>query len=97
MTWKPADLTAFLRVCPSDRLYAMWPLFATPGVRRSEVAGAEVAGLHLKAHELSIGPTRVVAGGRAQEADGKSANSVRTFGLNPVSSDLNLDPSRDEF
>jgi integrase len=83
-TWKPADLTAFLRVSRSDRLYAMWLLFATTGVRRSEVAGAEIAGLDLEAHELSIGPTRVVAAGRAQESDGKSANSVRAFGLDPV-------------
>jgi integrase len=83
-TWKPAELTAFLRVSRGDRLYAMWLLFATTGVRRSEVADAQIAGLDLQAHELSIGPTRVVAGGRAQESDGKRANSVRAFGLDPV-------------
>lgn len=83
-TWKPAELTAFLRVARGERLYAMWLLFATTGVRRSEAAGAEIARLDLDAHELSIGPTRVVAGGRAQDSDGKSDNSVRGFGLDPV-------------
>ena len=80
-TWKPTELTTFLRVARSERLYAMWLLFATTGVRRSEVAGALVAGLDLDAHEVAVGPTRVIAAGKAHDSDGKTDNSVRTFGL----------------
>jgi integrase len=83
-TWKPAELTAFLRTARDERLYAMWLLFATTGVRRSEVAGAHLAGLDLQTLELSVGPTRVVAAGRAHDSDGKSPSSVRTFALDPI-------------
>ncbi len=83
-TWKPTELTAFLRAAREERLYAMWLLFATTGVRRSEVAGAHLARLDLDALELSVGPTRVVAAGRAQDSDGKSPSSVRTFALDPI-------------
>jgi integrase len=80
-TWKPDELTAFLRIAREERLYAMWLLFATTGVRRSEAAGAGSAGLNLDVHELAVGPTRVVAAGRVHDSDGKSESSVRTFGL----------------
>lgn len=102
-TWKPSELTTFLRAARGERLYAMWLLFATTGVRRSEVAGAQVAGLDLAALELSVGPTRVVAAGRVHDSDGKSANSVRRFALDPVTARVlgghleMLDRERAEF
>lgn len=83
-TWKPEELTTFLRAARTERLYAMWLVFATTGVRRSEVAGAEIAGLNLDRLELSVGPTRVVAAGRSYDSDGKSQSSVRRFALDPV-------------
>jgi integrase len=83
-TWKPDELTAFLRVARKERLYAMWLVFATTGLRRSEVAGALIVALDLDAHEIAVGPTRVIAAGRVHDSDGKSDNSVRTFGIDVV-------------
>jgi integrase len=37
--WTPEQLRAFLAEVREDRLYAMWLLFATTGMRRGEVAG----------------------------------------------------------
>lgn len=83
-TWKPAELTAFLRVAQQERLYAMWLMFATTGVRRSEIAGARIASLDLDTAELAVDTTRIVAAGRAQDSDGKTVHSNRTFALDPI-------------
>ncbi len=37
--WSPTELRAFLEHVSDDRLYAMWLLFATTGMRRGEVLG----------------------------------------------------------
>jgi integrase len=38
--WTPDELRCFLDTARTDRLHAMWLLFATTGIRRSEAAGA---------------------------------------------------------
>jgi hypothetical protein len=37
--WTPTELRTFIEHVRSDRLFAVWMLFATTGMRRSEVAG----------------------------------------------------------
>lgn len=83
-TWKPAELTAFLRTARTERLYPMWLLFATTGIRRSEAAGARIANLDLDDAFLSVATAHVVAAGHVHESDGKTTHSVRTFALDPI-------------
>jgi integrase len=45
--WTPDQLRRFLAEARAERLYAMWLMFATTGVRRSEAAGAKRAMLDL--------------------------------------------------
>jgi integrase len=85
-TWKPDELTAFLRAARDERLFAMWLLFTTTGMRRSEAAGALITDLNLDGQEIAVGPTRVIAAGRVHDSDGKSDDSVRTFGLDRTTS-----------
>lgn len=79
--WTPDELRRFLTEAKGERLYAMWLLFATTGIRRSEAAGAPTGGVDLDAHSITLRGTRVVAAGQAQASDGKSARSRRQLAL----------------
>jgi integrase len=79
--WTPEQLTRFLRTARDDRLYAMWLMFATTGLRRSEAAGAPITLLDLTARTLTVFETRVVAAGKPHTSDGKSERSRRILAL----------------
>jgi integrase len=79
--WKPEQLKTFLTAARTERLYAMWLMFATTGIRRSEAAGALIDQLDLGARTLTVLETRVVAAGKARASDGKSAQSRRVLAL----------------
>ncbi|TQM11130.1 site-specific integrase [Pseudonocardia kunmingensis] len=79
--WTPDQLRQFLATARSDRYFAMWMMFATTGIRRSEAAGALVKRLDLSARTLTVFETRVVAAGKAQTSDGKSERSRRMLAL----------------
>ncbi|WP_219414172.1 tyrosine-type recombinase/integrase [Pseudonocardia nigra] len=83
-TWTPAQLAAFLQHVRNDRLYAMWLLFATTGMRRSEVVGAQRSALDLEAGTLRLVTTHVTADGRMQRSTGKSQRSRRLISLDAV-------------
>jgi integrase len=86
--WTPDDLRCFLDTTRTDRLHAMWLLFATTGIRRSEAAGAVRTQVDLISRSLTVWQTRVVAGGRAQTSDGKTTGSRRTLALDRHTSDV---------
>lgn len=80
-TWKPEELRQFLTAVESDRLYAMWVLLATTGMRRSEIAGLRLDGLDLANGALAVRTTRVVTNGKVREGFGKSRRSRRRLSL----------------
>jgi integrase len=53
-TWNAAELRAFLEASKGDRLYPLWFLVATTGMRRSELLGLRWHDLDLEAGRLSI-------------------------------------------
>jgi len=53
-TWTDAQLVAFLTQLRDDRLYALWRLAATTGMRRGELLAATWPGLDLAARRLHI-------------------------------------------
>jgi integrase len=80
-TWTPAQLSRFLTTVKSERLYAMWVLVATTGMRRSEIAGLRFTGLDIAGRSLTVRNTRVVSGGKVHDGFGKSARSRRRMSL----------------
>jgi integrase len=82
-TWNADQLRAFLDVSRADRFHALWVLVVTTGMRRSELAGAEVELLDLDAGVLVIAPTRVVVDGKPVDEDGKTDSGRRTISLDP--------------
>jgi integrase len=83
--WFAEELGAFLRSVQGDRLYACWLLFATTGMRRSEVAGLPWSAVDLDTGRLSVTQTVVRVGPvPTLVADTKSASSRRTFELDPA-------------
>jgi integrase len=80
-TWTPTQLTTFLELARHDRLYAMWLLLATTGVRRSEVAGVRRDALDPVNATITITTTRVIAAGKAQASSGKTRRSRRLLAL----------------
>ncbi|GAB1694297.1 tyrosine-type recombinase/integrase [Krasilnikovia sp. M28-CT-15] len=83
-TWTAEELNAWLKVATKDRDAALWVLVATTGMRRSELAGADVELLDLAAARLTVEDTRVVVDGKAEESDGKTASGRRTIALDPL-------------
>lgn len=81
--WTVAQLQTFLQQARSDRLFALWVLEATSGMRRCELAGAQRALLDLDAGTLTIEVTRVVVDGQVIESDGKTENAQRILALDP--------------
>ncbi len=79
--WTPEQLRRFLFEARAERLYAMWLMFATTGMRRSEAAGAKRVMLDLDQRTITVWDTRVVAAGQVAESDGKTARSRRRLAL----------------
>lgn len=83
-TWSAADLRTFLDSTSDDRLYALWLLYATTGVRRGEALGLRWSALDLNAAQLSIRQARVTAGYDVHESAPKSEHGRRSVALDPA-------------
>jgi integrase len=79
--WDPEQLRRFLTQARTERLYPMWLMFATTGMRRSEAAGARRHHLDLPSRTITLWDTRVIAGGQAHGSDGKTSRSRRRLAL----------------
>lgn len=62
VTWSDTQARTFLDAVADDRLYAMWVLFLTTGVRRGEVAGLRWDDVELDRATMAIVRNRVSAG-----------------------------------
>ena len=79
--WDPEQLRRFLTEARPERLYPMWLMFATTGMRRSEAAGARRHHLDLPSRTITLWDTRVIAAGQAHGSDGKTSRSRRRLAL----------------
>ncbi|MCI2420045.1 site-specific integrase [Saccharopolyspora sp. K220] len=83
-TWTTDQMARFLEVARADRLYGLWVLVASTGMRRSELCGLTRDGLDLDASEgatVRMNVTSVVAGGKVVAGGGKSKKSRRPVAL----------------
>jgi integrase len=82
-TWD--QLRAFVTAAQNDRLYAMWYLFATTGMRRSEMAALLWRNIDLDERLLSVTRAAVEVKGKVYERElTKSSSSRRAIELDDV-------------
>jgi integrase len=84
--WSAEELGTFLRLTADDRLGAMWLLFATTGMRRSEILGLSWWALDLEARpgRLTVAQTVVLMGNEpVLVAEAKTESSDRQLALDP--------------
>lgn len=82
-TWE--ELRRFVEAAATDRLFAMWHLFVTTGMRRSEVAALLWRNIDLDAGLLSVTRAAVEVGGKVHERElTKSSSSRRAIELDEV-------------
>jgi integrase len=82
--WSPEQLRTFLASVAEDRLYALWLLAATTGMRRGELAGLRWTDLDLETGRLHVAQTRVSVGYEVVTTTPKSTSSDRAIGLDPA-------------
>jgi hypothetical protein len=77
--WTPEQLRAFLTHARHDRLYALWLLVATTGMRRAELAGLRWVDIDLAAARLSPRRPRVVVNYEVHESEPKTRMGKRSL------------------
>jgi integrase len=82
--WSPEQLRAFLTQVRDDRLYALWILVATTGMRRAELAGLRWSDLDFARARLTPRLPRVAVNYRVHESDPKTPSGRRSLALDPA-------------
>ncbi|THJ75696.1 site-specific integrase [Candidatus Frankia alpina] len=82
--WTPEQLRAFLAHIRGDRLYALYLLVVTTGMRRGEVTGLRREDVDLDSATVVPAVPRVVVEGRAVESETKTESGQRPRALDPV-------------
>ena len=82
--WTPEQLRTFLTNARQDRLYALWLLVATTGMRRAELAGLRWVDVDLDAARLSPRRPRVVVNYVVHESEPKTRMGKRSLALDPA-------------
>ena len=82
------ELRRFLDHVHDDRLFALWRLAATTGMRRGELAGLTWRTLDLDGARLSVEQQLIPTRGGATFGPPKSARSRRTVALDPQTVDI---------
>jgi len=81
--WTAGELRRFLEHVKDDRLYALWRLAATTGMRRGELCAVTWRSLDLEGQRLHVEQQLVPARGGLAFGPPKSARSRRTVALDP--------------
>jgi integrase len=78
-TWSADELRAFLEQVREDRLYGLWLLAATTGMRRGELLGLRWRDVDLAAARLSIGQSKTAAGRRSVALDPATVAALKRW------------------
>jgi integrase len=82
-TWTVSELSRFLDQVRGERLFALWRLAGTSGMRRGELAGLIWRCLDLDGARLSVEQQLLPVPGGLAFGPPKSARSLRTIALDP--------------
>jgi integrase len=80
-SWTGSELRRFLKHVADDRLFAIWRLAATTGMRRGALLGLTWQNVDLAGLRLRVDRQLIRAGGELQFGDPKSRRGVRTIAL----------------
>lgn len=86
-TWSAAQLRRFLDAVAGDRLYGLWRLAATTGLRRGEMIGLRWVDVQLEAGRLSVVQQRAKGAGTVAAGPTKTKRSRRLVPLDRVTVD----------
>jgi integrase len=82
--WSPQELGTFLDHVRHDRLYALWLLVATTGMRRGELAGLRWVDIDFEHATVSPLIPRVVVDHQVHDSAPKTERARRRLALDPV-------------
>ncbi|WP_163550269.1 tyrosine-type recombinase/integrase [Candidatus Frankia nodulisporulans] len=82
--WTPDQLRAFLAHVKDDRLYALYLLIVTTGMRRGEAVGLRREDVDLAAGTVVPQRPRIVVDGQTAEGETKTESGRRPRALDPV-------------
>jgi integrase len=85
--WTASELRRFLAHVADDRLYALWRLAATTGMRRGELLGLPWRCVDLEGSRIRVEQQLVPTAGGATFGPPKSRRSERTIALDAVTAD----------
>ena len=91
-TWNRDQLRAFLDHVRDDRLYPLWRLLATTGMRRGEAMALRWPNLDLEAGRIEIGDSKTGAG-RNVALDGETVAALRAHRKAQAAERLALGPA----
>lgn len=80
-TWTAVEVRTFLEHVRDDRLFALWRLAATTGMRRGELLGLRWADVNLDAHRVSVRQTLTVVDGEVAFGEPKTRRGKRNIAL----------------
>jgi integrase len=86
-SWSARELRTFLAHFEGDRLFALWRLAGTTGMRRGELLGLTWRHLSLDAGRLRVEQQLLPTKGGATFGPPKSRRSERTISLDPATSE----------
>jgi integrase len=86
-SWSARELRAFLAHVEGDRLFALWRLGATTGMRRGELLGLTWRHLDLDGSRLRVEQQLIPTTGGCTFGPPKSRRSERTIALDPATVD----------
>jgi integrase len=82
--WTAADLRSFLAHVEDDRLYALWLLAASTGMRRGEVLGVQWPDVDLARARVGVRRSLVTVGHQVVVSEPKTAKGRRSVALDPA-------------
>jgi integrase len=81
--WTAAELRAFLATVEGDRLYALWLLAASTGMRRGELLGLQWPDVDLGRARVAVRRSLVTVGHEVIVSEPKTAKGRRSVALDP--------------
>lgn len=87
MTWTAAELRIFLAHVSGDRLFALWRLASTTGIRRGELLGLRWTDVNLDARRVSVRQTLIVVDREITFGEPKTRRGKRNVALDVETAD----------
>jgi hypothetical protein len=82
--WTAAELRAFLAHVGADRLYSLWLLASSTGMRRGELLGIQWSDVDLSRARISVRRSLVTVGHEVVVSEPKTAKGRRSVALDPA-------------